>query len=109
MIVVRKVPRPSTTASFTTVSPSMTAGWSVILSVDRSTPPIRQPMSGMMISATRLALILPKAVAMTTPMAMSMTLPREMKVLNSLKNFFIGRFLSYSLVSECSPLQGSLV
>lgn len=33
MIVVRNVPRPSTTASDTTVSPSMTAGLSVILSV----------------------------------------------------------------------------
>ena len=89
MIVVRNVPRPSTTASDTTVSPSMTAGLSVILSVARSTPPIRQPMSGIMISATRLALILPNAVAITTPMAISITLPREIKVLNSFRNFFI--------------------
>ena len=83
MIVVRNVPIPSTTASLTTVSPSITAGFSVILSVPRSTPPIRQPISGMMISLTRLVLILPNAEAITTPMAMSMTLPREMNVLNS--------------------------
>ena len=91
--VVRNVPMPITTGSFT-ISPasSSTAGESVMFSCARSMPPMSQPINGMNTSLTRLAVILPKADAMITPMAMSITFPREMNSLNSEKNFFIFLF-----------------
>ena len=79
------------------------------VTLSKSVWPLIRVMMGLMMESTTPLTMAVKAPPMTTPTARSMTLPREMKVLNSLKNFFIGRFLSYSLVSECSPLQGSLV
>ena len=60
MTVLRNVPRPSVTGSFTTVSPSMTAAFSVRFSWPRSTPPMSRPMRGMNTSFTRDVVILPK-------------------------------------------------
>ena len=63
----------------------------------KSTPPIKIPRGGMMMSFTTEDTILPNAPPMITPTAMSTTLPRRANALNSVKNFPMSCcFLSYA-------------
>ena len=89
MMAARKLPMPTTTASLTTVSPSITAGLRVIFSAVRSISPTTQPSRGIKTSLTSEEVILPNAPPTITPTAISITLPREMNSLNSLTIFFM--------------------
>ena len=89
MMVAIKLPMPTTTASFTTVSPCITAGERVILRAVRSISPMTQPKKGMNTSLTSDEVILPKAPPTMTPTAISITLPREMNSRNSFAIFFM--------------------
>ena len=60
-----------------------------MLSSAKLAAPVKYVTIGIMMSLTILDTILLNAVAMIKPTAISNTLPREIKVLNSLKNFFI--------------------
>ena len=51
--------------------------------LEKSTPPVRTPIGGMMMSSTSDLTMVEKAAPMMTPTAMSMTLPRSANSLNS--------------------------
>lgn len=67
-----------------TASVFPSAGLSMIFRFEKSTPPVSQPIGGMMISVTREVTILPKAVPIMIPTAISTTFPLMAKSLNSL-------------------------
>src|SRR5262245_20718339 len=85
MIVLMKTPYFRRTGGTALPAASTEPGLSRTAKLEKSTPPRRRPMGGMITSATMDVTILPKATPMISPTARSSTLPFTANSRNSLR------------------------